>query len=172
MIKIKSPKTLSMNSKNDAVLLVYGAGGHSAQMNSFANKIVNHIEGKSIISLSDVNVKPSWSIKHFETVEFRSKYSFREFLFSNSFFKIMKSIFLIKKKYTVSVVVSTGPGIALIAAVFFKLLGSKIIHIETWSRFETKSLTGSFMCFVADKFYVQHKSLLKYYPNAIYSGLL
>lgn len=172
MTKKKPPKSLSMNLKNDVVLLVYGAGGHSAQMNSFANKIVNFIEGKSLISLSDVNVKPSWSIKHFETVEFRSKYSLSEFLFSNSFFKIMKTIFLIKKNHTVSVVVSTGPGISLIAAVFFKLLGSKIIHIETWSRFETRSLTGRFMYIVADKFYVQHKSLLKHYPNAIYSGLL
>ncbi|MDD2698435.1 MAG: hypothetical protein PHF17_06500 [Arcobacteraceae bacterium] len=72
---------------------------------------------------------------------------------------------MLHKKYDVKAVVSTGPGIV---SLFFKIFGKKIVFVETWSRFETKSMTGK----IADKFYIQNKSLQKHYPKAIYGGLL
>jgi len=84
----------------------------------------------------------------------------------------VKVILDLKKKYNVTSVISTGPGISILISLFFKLLGKKIIFIETWSRFETQSMTGKVMYRIADKFYIQNKSLQKYYPKAIYGGLL
>ena len=77
-----------------------------------------------------------------------------------------------KKKYNVLAVVSTGPGIAIVVSLFFKIFLVKIIFIETWSRFNTKSLTGTIMYKISNKFYIQNKSLQSIYPNSIYSGLL
>ncbi|HAO9336376.1 TPA: polysaccharide biosynthesis protein, partial [Escherichia coli] len=50
--------------------------------------------------------------------------------------------------------------------------GTKVIYIETWSRFTTYSLSGRIMYRLSNKFYIQNKSLLELYPKAIYSGRL
>ena len=68
--------------------------------------------------------------------------------------------------------VSTGPGIAILPAILTRSFGGKVVHIETWSRFYSKSMTGKVMYFLANKFYVQNQSLLKLYKQAIYSGKL
>ncbi len=75
-------------------------------------------------------------------------------------------------KYNIKIIITTGPGMAIPAALVAKLLRVEIIHIETWSRFSTYSLSGRIMYHLADKFYVQNESLLKLYPEAIYSGRL
>jgi beta-1,4-N-acetylglucosaminyltransferase len=75
-------------------------------------------------------------------------------------------------KYEIQAIVSTGPGIAIPISLYFKIKGVKIIFIETWSRFETQSLTGKWMYKIADNFYFQNQSLKKIYPNAVWSGLL
>ena len=83
-----------------------------------------------------------------------------------------KNLFEIVRKYNVVGLLSTGPGIAIIPSLFFRVFSVPIVFIETWSRFETKSFTGKVMYMVADKFYVQTREQLKYYPKAIYSGML
>ncbi|WP_081652368.1 PssD/Cps14F family polysaccharide biosynthesis glycosyltransferase [Cyclobacterium qasimii] len=84
----------------------------------------------------------------------------------------MSCFFKIKKKYDVLSVISTGPGLAIPFSFLFKRGHSKIVFIETWSRFETQSYAGKVMYRLADKFYIQNKSQVKFYPKAIYSGLL
>ncbi|TWX63301.1 hypothetical protein ESZ39_17055 [Colwellia sp. C1TZA3] len=68
--------------------------------------------------------------------------------------------------------VSTGTGMVIIPALILRLINKKVIHIEDWSRFDSGSYTGKVMYYIADKFYVQNKSLLQKYPKAIYSGRL
>lgn len=81
-------------------------------------------------------------------------------------------IYKILRKYDVDVMISSGPGLVLPVAVIFKLLNKKVIFIETWSRFDTKSVTGNAMHKLSDAFYVQNRSLLGLYENAIYAGRL
>ena len=54
---------------------------------------------------------------------------------------------------------------------FIGITESEVFFV-TWSRFETQSYAGKVMYRIADRFYIQNKSLLKFYPKAIYSGLL
>jgi len=68
------------------------------------------------------------------------------------------------------IVLSTGSGIALSTCMLGKIFGSKIIYIESGARVVGPSKTGKFMYKYADVFYVQWKSMLKVYPNAIYVG--
>jgi len=70
------------------------------------------------------------------------------------------------------VVISTGAGIVVFFCVFAKLLGTKLIFIESMARVERPSLTARFLYPFSDLFIVQWPGLLKYFPKAKYMGRL
>jgi UDP-N-acetylglucosamine:LPS N-acetylglucosamine transferase len=162
--------------KQKAVLLIYGEGGHKAQMtrlyrllkDGFINneiKTLGICENDNSIKEIDIN---------FSLSPLRDKYSYLKtlYLIPKFLFLNLKYFYQIQKDYDIKVVISTGPGISLILSILFKICGKRIIFLETWSRFEGKTMTGKIMYKFADKFYIQNKSLQKLYPNAIYGGLL
>ena len=67
-------------------------------------------------------------------------------------------------------ILSAGAGIAVPISVFGRLLGVKVIHVESACRIRTLSLTGKIMYRVAHLFFVQWELLKKKYPKAIYAG--
>ncbi len=69
-------------------------------------------------------------------------------------------------------ILSTGANIAVPISVFGRLLGVKVIHIETGSRVYTMSSTGKLMYRIAHLFFTQWEPLQKDYPKAIYAGRL
>ena len=69
-------------------------------------------------------------------------------------------------------IISTGPGVAVPACVLGKLLGVKIIYIETGSRVFALSTSGKILCRFADLFFVQWPELQSQCPKAIYAGRL
>jgi beta-1,4-N-acetylglucosaminyltransferase len=69
-------------------------------------------------------------------------------------------------------IVSTGPGPAVPASLLAKLLGIKVIYIETGSRVFALSSSGRILYRFADLFFVQWPELLQSYPKAIYAGRL
>ncbi len=83
----------------------------------------------------------------------------------------IRSFFLLIKLRP-RIVLSTGSGIALATCMIAKLFGSKVIYVESGARVTTPSKTGKFMYRYADVFYVQWKSMLKHYPDAVYVGNL
>jgi len=90
-------------------------------------------------------------------------------------FRLMFNLIIVVKilvQEEIVAIVSTGPGLAVIPAVVFKLAGARIVYVETWSRFETKSVSGILMYKLSDRFFYQNKSLGKFYPSGRYSGLL
>lgn len=159
-------------SSTKSVLFSFGEGGHSAQANRLAKLLLPMLSDFNIISISDVKKQPEWSDFHYVTGEVREKHSHLSLLSNKGPFEVFSTLNTIRSHHNIECVVSTGPGVSLLSAMFFKILGKKVIHVETWSRFHSKSLTGKLMYLVADKFYVQNKSLLEVYPKAIYSGLL
>jgi UDP-N-acetylglucosamine:LPS N-acetylglucosamine transferase len=158
---------------NNTVFLFYGEGGHKAQMErllfSFSSlrKDVNYIglvEGKIVIK----------NIKNYHLVPMRNKYNkyFALFLIPCALmYNTFKTFFLLIK-YRPKGIISTGPGSVFFPAILCRVFRKKIVYIETWSRFKTKSITGKLMYLIANKFYVQNADLLALYPNSIYAGLL
>lgn len=67
-------------------------------------------------------------------------------------------------------ILSAGAGIAVPISLFGRLLGVKIIHIETACRVRTLSLSGRILYHIAHLFFVQWEPLKKKYPKAIYAG--
>ncbi|MGD9131080.1 MAG: PssD/Cps14F family polysaccharide biosynthesis glycosyltransferase [Candidatus Bathyarchaeota archaeon] len=78
-------------------------------------------------------------------------------------------LILIKEKPRL--IISTGSEIALPFLYLGKLLGAKIVYIESFTRVSTPSMTGKFAYPLADLFLVQWRSLLdKYGKRALYCG--
>jgi beta-1,4-N-acetylglucosaminyltransferase len=69
-------------------------------------------------------------------------------------------------------VVSTGPGVAVPVCMFARLLGARIIFVESFSRVHRLSLTGRLMRPLADLYFVQWEELQPSAPRAVYAGRL
>lgn len=70
------------------------------------------------------------------------------------------------------VVITTGAGIVVFFCVFAKLLGAKLIFIESMARVERPTLTARMLYPFTDLFFVQWPNLLKFFPKAKYVGRL
>jgi len=80
--------------------------------------------------------------------------------------------FRILLKVRPKAILSAGAGIAVPISLFGRLLGVKIIHVESASRISSLSLTGKIMYYVAHLFFVQWEPLKAKYPRAIFAGRL
>ena len=81
-------------------------------------------------------------------------------------FKTVYLYFKIRPK----VIVTTGTHTAGPMCVLGKILGSKVIFIETIANTNKKTATGRLIYPIADLFIVQWKEMLELYPKAIYGG--
>lgn len=92
--------------------------------------------------------------------------------------RLIKNIiesFLLYLKLKPKVVISTGADVTVPFCIISKILGSKIIYIETGASVYTLSLTGKIMRFFADYFFVQWEPLFERYKEnkkIIYGGPL
>jgi UDP-N-acetylglucosamine:LPS N-acetylglucosamine transferase len=94
----------------------------------------------------------------------------REPLFILYFILIFIKSYLILIKERPNCIISTGALITYPICILGKLMGKKVIYIESFARIDKPSLTGRFMYHVADLFIVQWEELLIHYPNAVYTG--
>ena len=69
-------------------------------------------------------------------------------------------------------ILSTGPAILVPVAILGKILGARVIFVETGSRITTVSMTGRIMYHWADLYFVQWPQLREKLPRAIYAGRL
>jgi len=84
-------------------------------------------------------------------------------------FNCFKSLFIyikVRPKY----IVSTGSHTAGPMCCIGKILGSKIIYIETFANSKSKSVAGSLVYKFADLFIVQWETMLEIYPKSVYGG--
>ena len=71
-----------------------------------------------------------------------------------------------------SVIISTGSNIAVPLFFFGKMIGCKLIFIETRAKVYGKSMTGKLVGNIADQVFVQWPEMLEQYPKAKYCGTL
>jgi beta-1,4-N-acetylglucosaminyltransferase len=79
---------------------------------------------------------------------------------------------LLLRRARPDVVVSAGPGVALPVCLAAKLLGARVIFVESCSRVHHLSLTGRLMRPLADLFFVQWEELQASAPGAVFAGRL
>jgi len=156
------------------VLLVYGKGGHAAQMKRFLNSKNNNICDNQYVTLSNDNIDISTIIGSYFCIDARDKYYwYKNLIISLAYIVIsLSQMIRIFSKYKVVGMISTGPGLAVIPGIMCRMLGKKVVFFEDWCRFNTPSIAGRIMYFISSVFFVQHKSVRKFYPKSIYMGRL
>lgn len=68
------------------------------------------------------------------------------------------------------VVITTGVLGMIPLCMMCKLLGKKLIYIESFAKISSPTETGKFMYKFADQFYIQWESMREFYPDAKYVG--
>jgi len=82
----------------------------------------------------------------------------------------LASRILLKEKP--NILISCGAGIAVPFFLIGKILGIKLIFIESFDYIRYPSMTGALLYNIVDLFIVQHKVQNKWYPRAKYWGSL
>jgi UDP-N-acetylglucosamine:LPS N-acetylglucosamine transferase len=163
-----------LKKRQEVILMVYGKGGHAAQMTRFIAGAPAGLKIIPFIALTDVKIKDKNFIRQFYCIEARDKFSYMKncFIFILYFFWSLIQMSRILINYRVVSIISTGPGITVVPAIICRLLGIKVIYFESWSRVFTPSLAGKVMYRLANLFFIQHESLQKHYPKSRFFGRL
>ncbi|WP_192986687.1 PssD/Cps14F family polysaccharide biosynthesis glycosyltransferase [Carnobacterium mobile] len=105
-----------------------------------------------------------------EKVYYTKQTNRTEPLFFINFIKNFLKSFNILCRESPDCVISTGALMTYPICLLGKLMGKKIIYIESFARIDKGSLTGKLMYPIADLFIVQWEELLNVYPKAIFTG--
>lgn len=166
---------IEISQKPSVVLFIYGAGGHRTEMQRLMYTLKARSQsGKfEYVTLGD-GILDDDAAAHYPAKDVRDKHSrIRSMkLFISSTLQLFKQVREIQETFDVSGIISTGPGVAVLPFLVFKQSGVKTVFLETFCRFETKSITGRLMYRIADRFLVQNIELLRLYPKAEYCGRL
>ncbi|MCK4983076.1 MAG: hypothetical protein KAS17_09145 [Victivallaceae bacterium] len=144
--------------KRKKILYVASGGGHLTEILQYRPEV------EGVEELLVTMTERKCPLKTFVTTSF----TYSPFAAAKCF---IIGLFIVLK-YRPHIVISTGAEIALPYIIFSKLfLRSKIIYIECSAQVTTKSHTGRFVYYLADRFYVQWLPLLKVYgKKAVYKG--
>ena len=149
------------------VLFISSTGGHLAEMlklNAMFKKYDFHIVTEK--TKNNMGLKE----KYPNRVSFLIPGSKPLFIY---LFKLLGNCFVslyIYLKIRPKVIITTGAHNAGPMCCIGKILGSKIIYIETLANSESKTKAGRIIYLFADMFIVQWESMLKLYPKAKYGG--
>lgn len=162
--------------KEKVILFIYGVGGHEEQMKRLLDGFSEGNRSKyKYVFLAERGAKYKFSSNTIFTKQLRNKHSLLISIVQLPIFiyNLLTILFFLVRKYKISFIVSTGPGLVLPYSIFFKIFSkTKIIFVETWSRFYSKSFSGKFMYNIADLFFIQSQTLRSVYPKAKFSGRL
>ena len=154
--------------KKKKVLFISSTGGHLVEMmqlKELFNKYDYHIiteKTKSNLSLKK-EYKEKIDFLVYGTKDHMLSYPFK--LLYNCF----KSAFLYLKIHP-DYIITTGAHTAGPMCCIGKILGSRIIYIESFANISSKTITGRCIYPFADKFIVQWESMKKLYPDAEFGG--
>ncbi|NTS76892.1 polysaccharide biosynthesis protein [Catenovulum sp. SM1970] len=162
-----------MSSKKNIVLLIAGEGGHFEQMSRLTSTLKFSDNIDDIYLITD-NIKKELNLEGVKTLELGELRGKDGFSIKNAFRYLTKNTIILSKLIfkNNTKIISTGPGIAIYPSLLCRLSKGKVLHIETWSRFYSKSMTGKLMYLISNRFYIQNKELAEIYPKGIYSGRL
>jgi beta-1,4-N-acetylglucosaminyltransferase len=159
-----------MKKKPIKVLAILGDGGHSTEMFNLIELLGPDYQYSYLMSvydkISEVRIRYRGPVYKVEPPTVKEKTSIKMFIKSTA----QELVVLLRDRPTV--ILSVGAGIVIPISTFGRLLGVKVIHIETGSRIYKMSSSGKVMYRLAHLFFVQWEPLKKDYPKAIFAGRL
>lgn len=154
--------------KNNKIMFISSVGGHLTQLLQLKS-IFSKYDYVLITEKTDVtkDMENKYNISYLPYGSRNQKLKYPFVLLVNCF---MSLFYLIK--YNPNVIVTTGANTAAAMCCLGKLLGKKVIYIESFAKNNSPTITGKmiYKLHAYTKFVVQWESMLKYYPKAEYWG--
>lgn len=147
------------------IALACSAGGHLTEMLQLAKLYKQHdyfFITEDTPMTRELVRKEGGYLLHLNN---RRKWNFL-FLFIWNALKTLR--YLLKERPDVTI--CTGALSSVSACVFSKLLGIRLIYIESYAKMNSPTLTGRCVYPIADLFIVQWEEMLRFYPKAVYGG--
>lgn len=168
--------------KNDLIMFVCSEGGHYSQMlalnslfkkynsvmvtdNARAEKSSRDLEG-----LKEIFIVGGISKTRKNIVSKKGNDS--RWAYFKGYISTFKQSLSIMKTVRPRIIISTGSYIAVPFFIIGKLMGVKLVYIETRAKVYCKSLTGILIGGISDKIIVQWPEMLEVYKNSEYYGTL
>jgi len=107
-----------------------------------------------------------------ENVYYVKQINRKQLTFIPRFIRLLFQCRSILRKEKADCVITTGALMGYAAALVGKLMGKKIIYIESFARVDTASLTGRLIHPIADLFIVQWEDGRRFFPKAVYGGTI
>lgn len=150
------------------VMFIASSGGHLTELMKLSSLFENY-DYSIVTEKTRNNLK--LKDKYPNRVSFLLHGS-KEFPFTYFFKFIYNSIksVILYLKYHPDYIVTTGTHTAVVLSYIAKILGTKIVYIETFANINSKTMAGKMIYPIADLFIVQWEEMLKLYPKAKYFG--
>lgn len=159
------------------ILVVLGEGGHTRQMLRLLDQLGSDFEYHYLLAdedrLSEAKIRQPGPV--YRVTRPRTKLEGRTDSPLVSAWQTLHSLadlWPILRRVRPDVILANGPSVAVTAALLGKLLGARIIWVETASRVYDISTSARIAYRFADLFFVQWPQLQEKYPKAIYAGRL
>ncbi len=140
------------------------SGGHLEEISNLRKLLQGH-DGFLFTEKSDFSVA-SFCEKAYYVDQINRK----ELLFLFKFLRLFFQSFKILIHEKPDCVISTGALATYPISLLAKIMGKKLIYIESFARVDTPSLTGKLVYPIADLFIVQWEDAIKFFPKAVYGG--
>lgn len=169
------PTNISEPSKQ-YIFAVAGEGGHLQQLENFFALTKTTIQRDEIIIFSDGVASRS---ENPITVTLPKLNEISKFvslkgilLYPIILFGLTFKLFFYFRNHKPVGVITFGPFICIPFLLWARIFGIRSVHVETRSRFYTKSKSGFVAYCLANYFVVQNESLRSIYPKSVYGGRL
>ncbi len=149
------------------ILIPTSPGGHLKQVVLMAKKLKENFDITFVTYYTPLSGKllKGYKVKFVIEPKIGIKSWYRKFVLA------MQSFLILLKEWP-STIITAGSDVPVPFCYLGKLLGKKIIFIESWSRVRIPSKSGKLIYPIADLFFVQWENLKSEYPRAIYAGRL
>jgi beta-1,4-N-acetylglucosaminyltransferase len=155
------------------LLVVLGEGGHSTELFNLVDLLGDRYEYHYVVSNQDLLSADQLRIGGpiYCLLRPRGKHTALALAVLRTLVTAAQAVAVILRVRP-KAILSTGPAIAVPISIVGKLLGARVIFVETGARVKTLSMTGKIMYRWADLFFVQWPQLKEKLPRAIYAGRL
>lgn len=157
------------------VLVVLGRGGHTTELLRLVDLIGKRYEYTYLVSdndpISHLKIRISGEIYRAILPMEKRHHQKKSLPILRIIITVLQQLIIILRVRP-QVVFSAGAGIAIPAAIWGRLFGAKVIHVETGARVLKLSTSGRIMYRIAHLFFVQWESLQEKYPKSIFAGRL
>lgn len=153
--------------KSKKLLFISSTGGHLSELLQL-EPLFKKYKSFLITENTKSNKKLKQKYNNVYYVIYGTKSHIFTYIFKFIFNAFLSLIYYIKIRP--DIIITTGAHTCVPICYIGKIFGSKILYIETFANFDTKTMTGKIIYPIADIFYVQWETMLKLYPKSKFGG--